>query len=221
MQAVAFLPACIDRKADRPGRLQIPELFSILLPTKTNHMKKIIIGALVGGLLIFIWQTVSWTVLNLHQPAQQYTAKQDTILNFLSGTLPAEGGYLVPTVPPNTSFDEANKMGEKMVGKPWAFVEYHKSFDMSMNAMYMNMLKGYLSTVLMVAFVCWILIRWGQKTFGSIFLACLLVGLVVFINQPFTTYIWYKIFDIKAHLIDSLMSWGLCGVWLGWWLRRK
>ena len=62
-------------------------------------MKKTIIGAIVGGLIIFIWQTLSWTVLDAHRASQDYTPKQDTIMAFLNGTLDKEGGYLLPNVP--------------------------------------------------------------------------------------------------------------------------
>jgi hypothetical protein len=26
---------------------------------------------------------------------------------------------------------------------------------------------------------------------------------------------------IKGELIDLLVAWGLCGLWLGWWLNRR
>lgn len=183
-------------------------------------MKKSLIGAIVGGLLIFIWQTLSWTMLDLHRSGQDYTAKQDTILGFLNTQFEKEGGYLLPTVPKGSSFDEANKAGEKMQGKPWAFVQYHKSFSMSMNDMYMNMFRGLIATIFMVWLLCWILGKWGKTGFVNVFLACIFTGLIVFINEPYNQYIWYKIFDVRAHLVDALASWGLCGIWLGWWMKR-
>ena len=76
-------------------------------------MKKILIGGLVGGLLIFIWQTLSWTVLQLHQPAQQYHPKQDSIMAFLNTTIGKEGGYIMPTLPQGSTMDDMNKFGEK------------------------------------------------------------------------------------------------------------
>jgi hypothetical protein len=183
-------------------------------------MKKIIIGALVGGLLIFIWQTLSWTVLDLHRPAQDYTPKQDTILSVLSSNL-TEGGYLLPSVPKGASMDDAMKKGEQTMGKPWAMVQYHANYDFTMTGMYMNMLKGFLCSALIVAFLCWILSKWTKLNFGSVFIACILVGLIVFINEPYNQHIWYKSFDINAHLLDALASWGLCGIWLGWWMPRR
>ncbi len=45
--------------------------------------QKTIIGALVGGVILFIWQFLSWTMLNLHGESQKYTAKQNEILQYL------------------------------------------------------------------------------------------------------------------------------------------
>ncbi len=184
-------------------------------------MKKTIIGAIVGGLLIFICQTLSWTVLDLHRSAQDYTPKQDTIMHFLSSVIDKEGGYLLPGMPKGTSFDDANKAGLKGMGKPWAFIEYHSSYTLSMNDMYMNMVRGLLSTMFMVWLVCWIISKFSKPSFGNIFLACLFIGLVVYINVPYNSFIWYKIFDSRAYLHDSILGWGVCGLWLGWWMRKK
>ncbi|MEO7531148.1 MAG: hypothetical protein ABIS69_07045 [Sediminibacterium sp.] len=183
-------------------------------------MKKSIIGSIVGGLLIFIWQSLSWTVLDLHRPVQDYTSRQDTILNFLKANLEKEGGYMVPSMPKGTSSDEMMKLGEKLNGTPLLTIQYHKSFPRAMDAMYMNMFRGFVATVVMVWLLCWILGKWNKASFFNIFLACIFTGLIVFINEPYNNYIWYKIFDVRAHLVDALASWGLCGIWLGWWMKR-
>ncbi|NCI47144.1 hypothetical protein [Sediminibacterium soli] len=181
-------------------------------------MKKIIVGALVGGLLIFIWQFLSWTVLDLHRPAMEHTTKQDTLLSVLSSNL-TEGGYLLPNLPKGASMEEHEKLGTAMSGKPWAMIQYHASFQ-NMSDMYMNMTRSLLSSMVMIALLCWILARWEKKNFGSILLASLFTGLIVFINAPYSQHIWYHSFDIRAHLIDAIAAWGLTGIWLGWWMKR-
>lgn len=184
-------------------------------------MKKSIIGAIVGGLLIFIWQFLSWTILDLHRPSQDYHPKQDSILSYLNTTLEKDGGYLLPTVPKGTSFEDANKMGEQMVGKPWASIQYHSSYTITMNEMYMNMVRGLATSMFMVWLLIWIIGKWNKIGCVNVLLACLFTGLIVFINEPYSNYIWYKTFDVRAHLVDALASWGLCGIWLGWWMGRK
>lgn len=50
-------------------------------------MKKLIIGAVVGSILLFFLQFLSWGLLNIHKNEMSYTEKQDTILQFLGQNL--------------------------------------------------------------------------------------------------------------------------------------
>lgn len=184
-------------------------------------MKRTLIGAIVGGLLIFIWQFLSFALLDLHRPAQNYTPNQDVILQTLAANLEKEGGYILPNLPSGASQDDHTKLMEQANGKPWASIQYHKSHKASVSAMVMNMVRGFLSNVIMVILLLFILNKINLKSFGTMFASCLAVGLITFINQPYTGNIWYEFFDIWAYLIDSLVSWGLCGIWLGWLYNRR
>ncbi len=181
-------------------------------------MKKTIVGALVGGIIIFLWQFLSWTILDLHRSAQDYTPKQDSIMSYLNTHLDKEGGYAMPTTPKGTSMEECKKVMEQSLGKPWASVQYHKSFKVDMG---MNMARGLIVDIFMVGLLCWMLLKISNASFGTVFLGALFTGLIVFLNAPYTMHIWYPSFDLMAHLKDALISWGVCGLWLGWWLRRK
>jgi hypothetical protein len=177
-------------------------------------MKKSIIGAIVGGIIIFIWQFLSWSMVNLHQPAQRYTPKQDVILPVLNANL-EEGGYYLPGMPENSSMEDYQKMMQESEGKPWATIQYHKAMK---NDMIMNMVRGLLVNFLTVWLLCWILMRMAAPAFSTIFIATLFTGFIVFLNVPYTNHIWFESFDLWAHLVDALVSWGICGLWLAWWL---
>ncbi|HMH21952.1 MAG TPA: hypothetical protein VK563_09250 [Puia sp.] len=180
-------------------------------------MKKLLIGSLVGGIIIFIWQTMSWTVLDLHHAGQEYTPKQDSILSYLSSQFSEDGSYELPSYPKGTPREVMEKDLPARMGKPWAQLQYHKALDMSMSS---NIIRGLIVDIIMVAFLCWILMKL-PPAFGTIFTACLFTGIIVFINSPYTVHIWYPKADIMAHLGDALISWALCGLWLGWYLKRK
>jgi hypothetical protein len=184
-------------------------------------MKRNLIGAIVGGLLIFLWQFLSWAALDLHRPAAKYTANEAALLQALATNLPEEGGYMMPGLPADAGKEQCEKVMAESNGKPWASIQYHKSFKGSSNDMIMNMIRGLLSNIIMIALVIWLLAKINMPGFMTIFLACLALGLITFINQPYTGNIWYEMFDIWAFLIDSLVSWGLCGLWLGWWMNRR
>jgi hypothetical protein len=180
-------------------------------------MKKSLIGAIVGGIIIFIWQFLSWALINFHKPAQQYTPKQDAVMAALNSNL-EEGGYIMPALPPGASTEEHEKAMKDAEGKPWVSIQYHKSME---NNMVMNMVRGFLVDVVTVWLLCWILLRLYKPSFNTIFTASLITGFIVFLNVPYIYHIWYQSFDLMAHLADAVVSWGVTGLWLAWWLRRN
>lgn len=63
-------------------------------------MKKALIGGLIGGLILFIWQFLSWSMLNIHGSQMSHTPYQDQILKTLDDLSVPEGTYFLPNVPP-------------------------------------------------------------------------------------------------------------------------
>ena len=183
-------------------------------------MKKAIIGSIVGALIIFIWQFLSFGAINFHKAGQDYTDKQDAIMSFLNSQGIKEGGYVMPTVPSTASRDEMEAAMKASDGKPWARIEYHNTAENNMNAMIMNMIRGFLVNVVIVLLFCWLVGKMTAPAFGTIAAAAVVVGLIAFLNEPYTGFIWYKTFDIWAYFLDAIVAWGLTGLWLGWWLRR-
>jgi hypothetical protein len=181
-------------------------------------MKKLVIGAIVGGLLVFIWQTLSWTALDLHGKEYQQATNQDSILSFLSSQFKEDGQYLIPRENPGASMEEMEKIMADMQGKPWAVVSYHKSYNTDMM---MNILRGLLVSILSVYLVCWVLAKNSNSSFGNTFLSTVFIGLVGYLFIPYSQHIWYQTPDASTNLMDALISWGLCGAWLGWWLNKK
>ena len=95
-------------------------------------MKKWLIGSLVGGIIVFAWQFLSWTMLGIHNDAARYHPAQDSIVNYLSSVIKEDGAYMLPTAKPEMSRSEHEEMVKQMEGKPWASVIYHNNFKYNM-----------------------------------------------------------------------------------------
>jgi len=181
-------------------------------------MKKTLVASIVGGIIIFIWQFLSFALINFHKPAQNYTDKQDAIMNFLNTQQLPEGGYFLPNIPDNSTSAQREQAMKEAEGKPWAIVQYHHTLK---NNMVMNMIRGLLVNIIIVFLFCWLLKKMAAPRFNTIVLSALAIGLIVFLNAPYTGAIWYESFDTWAHLADAIVSWGIVGLWLAWWLGRK
>ena len=179
---------------------------------------ELVIGALVGGILVFLWQTLSWTVLNLHAKEYQKAPAEDTIMNFLSQHFSEDAQYRIPGMDENASSDEMEKKMEEMKGKPWAVVSYHKAYTGDMMS---GILKGFAAALISALFVCWILMTNPNRTFGGIFISTILIGVAGYLYIPYSNHIWWEAPGAITNLVDVLISWGLCGLWLGWYLKNK
>lgn len=183
-------------------------------------MKKWLVGSFVGAILVFLWQFLSWVILNLHSGEAKYTPAQTEVINALSASLKEDGVYMVPTAPPGSTMDDHNKLAEQMDGKPWATVIYRTAYK---NDMVMPMIRGFLVDWFLVFTLIYILTRGGTPTGIRVLAGSVAVGLFTFLAGPYTMHNWYQTPNeaYTGHLIDAFVTWGLAGIWLGWWLNRK
>ncbi len=178
-------------------------------------MKKQLIAVLVGSLILFIWQFLSWAMLNLHGSQMQYTPNNEVIMSTLNEHLKT-GDYMLPNLPPTATDEERENYGAVMDGKPWARVSYHESFR---NSMGMNMFRAWIINLLAVWLLCWVLLKMANLNFSTTILTCLAVGLIGYLTINYLNSIWFSVGTLPD-LMDAVVQWGLCGAWLGWWLPR-
>lgn len=181
-------------------------------------MMKQIVGGLVAGFLIMVWQTLSHTALNLHAVQEKYTPDNAAILEALEKHLPEEGMYFLPGMPAGSTMEDYEKLQASWDGKPWALINYNKSFNTNMGA---NIFRGLLTNLLLGLILVWLLGKITNPGFGTVFAGSLAVGFMSFCFQPYPGFIWYETPGIWVELADSLIAFGLAGLWLGWWIPRK
>ncbi|MBK9270086.1 MAG: hypothetical protein IPM48_00680 [Saprospiraceae bacterium] len=180
-------------------------------------MTKQAIGIIVGAILLFLWQFLSWSMLGIHSNEFTYTANQQQILDCLAQNLTEEGTYMLPGVPPGSSMEEEQALMEQNMGKPWASVTYHKVENTNMG---MNMFRGFLVDIVALFFLVWILMRLQNNNLMTSVQASVMVGLIAYLTIPYTNSIWFST-QSMGYLIDAVVSWGLVGLWLGWWMNRS
>ncbi len=180
-------------------------------------MKKQLIASLVGGLILFIWQFLSWAAIPIHKSAYGYTPNQDRIMEVLNQNLTEAGTYMLPGMPPGTPHEQAEKEMQGSLGKPWASISYHKSFNPNMG---FNMFRGFSVDLVAAFLLTWLLLNFKTLNFRTAVQASICVGIISYLTIPYLNSIWFEGTTIE-HLIDAICQWGIVGAWLGWWLPRE
>ncbi len=179
-------------------------------------MKKLIIGAVVSALILFIWQFLSFSILDLHGSQMEYTANNDAILEVLEANL-EEGEYFIPRAPRGSSQEESEAYMNERIGKPWALVNYHNILEYSFG---MNLVRAILINLVAAFIICWILMRFADLNIKTAILASVGVGLIGYLTINYLDQIWFKSNSIPD-LIDAVVPWALIGVWTGWYLPEE
>jgi len=180
-------------------------------------MGKTILTTLVGGILLFSWQSLSWTMFNIHESQASYTPEQDRLLRAIENVKIPEGEYALPTFKPDASVDERNAYMEKYVGKPWAVLRYKKELK---NTMPLNMVRSVVINILIVFFLCLFIGMIRQQSFMNIFLVCLGFGLLSYLTNSYLYSVWFGN-DTIPDLIDAGVQFSILGLWLGFMYGRK
>ena len=163
-------------------------------------MKRILIGALVGAIIIFAWQAVSRMVLQLHNDSMKVAPNSEAILSAMSG-IQEDGVYFLPDLNHNATEQEYEEQHKRMEGKPWAIVQYHQRWEMNMT---MPMIRQFATMFLAIAFFIWIIGKNGG--FGSVFLKSVGAGFLIFLAAWYPQNIWYQYPwpALRGELIDLL-----------------
>jgi len=180
-------------------------------------MQKQVIGALVGGLILFVWQFLSFGPGQFHKAENQYTPNQDKIIEFLSENLSEGGQYFLPTMAPGMTSEQQEAMMAEAMGKPWARISYHHAFEMNFG---MNLFRGFVIDFLSILLLIWLFMKIPDLDMKTAVLGSLAVGAIGYMTIPYLDSVWYKS-NTMGYIIDTIGQWGLVGGWLGWWLTRK
>ena len=180
-------------------------------------MKKTIIAAVVGGLILFFWQFLSWNMLNLHASQQQYSPKQDQILTALNNIGLEEGEYVLPTYSRDATAEQKQTYMNSLENNPWAVLRYKKAFK---NSLGLNIARSLIMNILIVFLLCYFIGGQVNRSFKKIFISSLGLGILSYLINPYLYSIWFGNTTIPD-LIDAIVQFSLLGAWLGYMLKEK
>ena len=180
-------------------------------------MKKMTIAVLIGAIIMFLYQALSWMALPVHDNAFKFAPSQDSVLQDMSGM--EEGVYSLPMKSADATKAEEHEFQETRVGKPWAVLFYHPSMEMNMGK---TMAIWFLINFVPVWMFVWILVIGNVAGMRRVVMLSLVVAVIIIFNQHLMNMNWfsYPMHFLTGEMADTLISWLLVGCWVGWFLNR-
>jgi hypothetical protein len=184
-------------------------------------MKKALIAALVGAVIMFLWQFLSHMMLSgtLHKMQGLTPDMESQVIAGLSGA--EDGVYMIPAPKPDATWSEHQEMMKQHEGKPWGIINYHKSMA---GPDPMQMVWGFILDFIGILIVV-TMMGYGRDrlmTFGQRWWFVILAGLFMIVMHLLMDWNWwgYPVDYTMMESLDRLIMWGLTGLWLAWYLGR-
>lgn len=180
--------------------------------------KSLLWGAFLGGIVVFAWSFVSWTVLPWHTSQMQAFTNEDAVAEVIAKHMSTAGVYYMPASPKNYASLSAEerkaadaRMEEKMKAGPTMLGVVLPSQVMNMPKMMgASLLFDFLAALLVTMLV----MKTGDMTYAGrvsfIVTFALAVGIIAFVPQ----WIWfgYPTGWTLVMIADTLICWLLAGL---------
>ncbi|MBD3167063.1 hypothetical protein GF324_10720 [bacterium] len=185
------------------------------------------IGGLLGGLVVFIWGNLSWTVIPIHEFHMKDVPEAAINEEVIRTDMLATGVYHFPGFPSEEEMQAdpkaamAGMMEEYMEGPIIHFMVVDADGGPWMNPI--SFLWYFLINVGSALLIAWMLSKavGGLPKYTGRFVFVLVAGLFAFLFGPLTMWNWWH-FPANftfATLIDYVISWGGAGLVMAHFIR--
>ena len=184
---------------------------------------RIIIAALLGAIVMFLWQFVSHMLLPIGEMGFRAPQNEDVVIQAIASGTPASGIYGLPYIDMKDFEDEAKQKAwvEKAKANRFAFVVVSEpqADPASMGPQLGKQFVANLLGALIIAFVL-AATTWG---FGARVLGSLGFGLFGWLLNIVPQWNWYRFPSdfMLGGLLDQGIGWLLAGIPIAWWLGRR
>ena len=182
---------------------------------------KILVSALVGAVILFVYQAMSWMALGIHDESFRYTENQEAVMQCLNENLDEDAMYFLPFFDRETTTpEEQQKIHEGNAGKPWVIISYHQAQNNDMTG---RMAYGFLSCFIICVIISMVLINIPTAGFGMRMFLVMSLGFLVMLGGPLYQANWFftPSHNLTGELIDILLGYLLAGAWMSWWTGRS
>lgn len=177
-------------------------------------MKRVLLGGVVGGLLMFIWSAVAWIALPLHTSTVATMANEDSVITAMKSGMDRKSVYMFPARPKSGDQAATDVWKKKYNQGPVGMVVYNPAGASDM--MLTEMGIGLVDSILTAMLAAWLLSRStaAKSGFFARVMFCGTLGLFICLAVHVANWNWmmYPVDYTTGWIADSLVAWVIGGI---------
>jgi hypothetical protein len=178
-------------------------------------MKNILKGGIVGGIILFIWSALAWTVLPLHKSSLHNISNEDAVISSLQTNLDAQALYVFPGRPdPSAGQPAMDAWTEKAMRGPVGLIVYSPQGTDPM--MVGQFIVGIIIDIMAALLAAWFLSRSTARTapFLTKVVFCGVLGIFISFASyiPLWNWMTYPLDYTTGMVADAVLGWLLAGI---------
>ena len=185
-------------------------------------MVRIVLAAILGGLLMFVWSAFAHMVLPFERAALKPIPNEPAVLSALGGNLVEPGMYFFPWIDTGAqpSADQQRAWQQKLASGPSGLLVYKPAGGEAMSPR--QLVTEFLSNALAALFGALILVQLAGG-FGKRVLSMAAIGIAAWLSISFSQWTWYGFSTpfLIGDLADQLGGWLLAGIGMASLIRPR
>ena len=178
-----------------------------------------LLGGIAGGVVLFVWSVLAWTLLPLHRSSLRTLAAESRVVEALAQARTPGGLYVIPGLPDASGKTEEERAAaqreweDRALRGPVATLAYHPE-GRSPARMFRPMMRGLGFAVAAAVFSAVVLRRANIASHVGRVALVLGMGLFAWILGPAMQWNWfaYPADYTLSVLVDTLAGWAIVGV---------
>ena len=178
--------------------------------------KSLALGTILGGLVAFLWTSLSWEVIGWHERTMTSFLNEDEVSAVVASHAPKDGTYLLPAGPVTEGMSSDQKKAveasvmEKMQKGPIVVAAVRHNFGSFGRAMGIQVLGLMVAAFLLT----WMLLQTRDLSYLGRVLFVAVGGLAASVIVDIPNWNWWGFSTsyTTVNLIDSTLTWLLAGL---------
>ncbi|MBI5475973.1 MAG: hypothetical protein HY964_04475 [Ignavibacteriales bacterium] len=177
-------------------------------------MKQLIFAAIAGGILLFVWGWLAWTIVPVHDGTLHSIENEEAVVTAMNVNMDKKGVYVFPAMPASHDPVAVEEYNQKYQAGPVGMIIYDPHGGDPMSAT--QMIIGIIISILSAFLAAWFLSRStaaASNYFGRVIYIGML-GIFITLFSHIVNWNWmnYPLDYTTGWSLDTIIGWIFAGL---------